>query len=674
MVRGESAEIPRERRALFLPGLLQRGDLPAFAELDSQLQSGLGLETDVQDMVTGKLVPIEGDSNELVCDNSPADWLRDVVEFTYDQHPEADYVPVGFSHGGNLALSLAAVHRDDGYIFRGSGPVVGIAPSTIFLKRINLWDYRRDKSWSKNVQVLDGAERDEEPIFWRDFSFPTEPGVTYHATSRVLAGWLKPFTFLQYPRQVKVGRQLNRDSMPGSAFDGDLSDWAHLIKQDVLLVFGDRDTVAPPRNGEQLLEMLGSTASEMVVVPNAGHDDFWNKRAVYEEVFGEITEWVGRHLNRQSSFVHKTCPDEVLHVGVGMAPPRSPDVVVLAAARPLNRYGVSVIKAAAESGTQLAALCSHRADPADFVQSMMDVGASGVVVDFPETGWRPSMTNNLATPEHPVADNTSNLWIKRNIGLTLGGNRFFVDDDMVLSAAALTEAAGMLAYFKIVGFRPKSFPDLSVLGHADMLAGGSREVTYSGNSLAVGREAARESFFDPAYNEDRIFGLRFVKENTAAMLGDIEQAPYDPFDSSERARRQVFGDVLSDGLYDLLGGRMAYREADEDFWDYFIGYYGRQIDDVTERLTAILGNGDVRVPRARDSMRTMKTQLETYSPLDFASYVQALHQDTAERWPEAYDKLRAKLPEGSTLAEAVAYHGLSAHVVVVHKSTTRLVY
>lgn len=296
---------PRERRALFLPGFLQQGDdylyISSFVDLAVRLSDSLGIYTDVKDMVSdGRYAPIDNNPNEVSYAYSQADYLRDIVEWTYTDHPEADYIPIGFCRGGNLALGLGAFHSADGRIIRASGPIVAIAPSIKLMDELDPWDPARDKGWQNNLERAHSNpyfDNVDEDILWRTFSFP-ESEVTFHTTYRVREGWLHPFAFLSAPRDMHVTRDFNRggSGLTDDRYTRDLSYWGRCVKQDVLMIFGEHDGVSPPKNGEALLRILGSTCSEMIVMPNVEHDDFWNSPKVYEKVFDKVVDWLGSRL------------------------------------------------------------------------------------------------------------------------------------------------------------------------------------------------------------------------------------------------------------------------------------------------------------------------------------------------------------------------------------------
>jgi hypothetical protein len=433
----------------------------------------------------------------------------------------------------------------------------------------------------------------------------------------------------------------------------------------MILLAGTEDTKAPLSKVESL---AGSTTAphSLQVMPGINHD--------FPEDPGKIRYVLPMYLNALGQLLTTGIAQKPKHIN-SMLQRGLPEVseraarerrqtVVLSAARPLNGASRSMIKAAAHADMDLAALVSHQADPIDYAKTMKYFGASGVVAEVPGADWRPRWMTGFASIDHPaVADRQSNLYLKRLIGATISGDSFFGDDDIVLEAETLLRAMGALEHFDFAGFQP-IFEDLAVLGHAKLLAGMAPEVTISGNSLAVADKAGAEFFNGRHYNEDHCAIERAVERGRVALLGTIKQMPYDPFANPRRAEAEVFGEVVSDGRYFSLGLGKSYLDLGVDFWKFYKGLYGREIDHVVAKLEKKppFGKDHDRISRTILSLRVMKARLasEEYAPEAFFTYVRALHYDSTERWPEVV----AKTPKDRSLAGLMAYHGLKNSIEV----------
>lgn len=186
---------------------------------------------------------------------------------------------------------------------------------------------------------------------------------------------------------------------------------------------------------------------------------------------------------------------------------------------------------------------------------------------------------------------------KRNIGLLLGRslgweNLLFLDDDIsALSArhvrravAALRSASGL----RMVGWRPTDFPDNSVVCHALRSSGGRQDVFIGVGALLVDLTGPIP-FFPPVYNEDWLFWHDDVARRQVAHLGRVRQVRYDPYADPQRARREEFGDVLAEGLYELIHQRRS----------VLVGCLPPYWIDVIRRREQVIGEVEQRLWRRR---------------------------------------------------------------------------
>jgi hypothetical protein len=79
------------------------------------------------------------------------------------------------------------------------------------------------------------------------------------------------------------------------------------------------------------------------------------------------------------------------------------------------------------------------------------------------------------------------------------------------------------------------------------------------------------SFFPNIYNQDWFFIMGMGDGLRVAVTGVMKQQQYDPFEDSDRARREEFGDCLAEGLFWLLDHGLPLKRADVDHWMGFLG-------------------------------------------------------------------------------------------------------
>ncbi len=230
---------------------------------------------------------------------------------------------------------------------------------------------------------------------------------------------------------------------------------------------------------------------------------------------------------------------------------------------PSVRKGANLNQAgqlAAETGAVLVVVCSGV--PAS-LQAAASLRARArrrwIVVSLYDSPWRHDL---LRMSSDRVSEALWGwLWgdldVKRNLGLVLarmvGWDRLlFLDDDIRgLSSTQLSQAAGLLGRHDLVGFEVRSFPDNSVVRHAFRLIGGEQDVFISGAALVTASSAAESAFFPHIYNEDWLYMLPILEQGPLGMVGQVRQLKYNPFRPA-RARAEEFGDLIAEGLLELL--------------------------------------------------------------------------------------------------------------------------
>jgi hypothetical protein len=299
------------------------------------------------------------------------------------------------------------------------------------------------------------------------------------------------------------------------------------------------------------------------------------------------------------------------------------DAIVVPTARREGDLG-EAIELARATGAFLVAVCGHDASAR---------GAAGalarrrlerwLVIDLAGRWAHPLLA--MASDRIPEAlwgASGLNIALKRNIGLLLARltgwrSLLFLDDDISgLVPAAVQRATGLLDRHDLVGWRVIEFPDNSVIRHADRLAGGHGEVFISGGALGVSDAAARAFFFPSIYNEDWFFVLPSLARRPAAMIGTVTQQPYDPFQEA-RAAREEFGDLLAEGLLELLLTTGSLHPPSLGWWEQARIARDMFLDDLIARL----GERTPQAARATAAVRAAKTKLHEIPPAACADYV-----------------------------------------------------
>ncbi len=248
----------------------------------------------------------------------------------------------------------------------------------------------------------------------------------------------------------------------------------------------------------------------------------------------------------------------------------------------------------------------------------------------------------------------SDLSIKRNLALVLarqlGWSRIlYLDDDITeLSADDVEKASGLLDSYNAVGFWIGGYPDNSVVCHAYREAGGKQESFVGGGALAV--EVNRcDSFFPDIYNDDWFYLLDGdAGLQPTAIIGEVNQLPYDPFQNPERARSEELGDVLAEGLFWLLDQRGSIADADQAHWQNFL-LWRRSF--ITSVATMVRDSDceDADKTRMLASLHASLGRLDHITPAFCESYLQAWMTDRA-RWRTYL----ASLPSCEQRSEAIA--------------------
>ena len=308
----------------------------------------------------------------------------------------------------------------------------------------------------------------------------------------------------------------------------------------------------------------------------------------------------------------------------------------------------------------LVALCSGRTLVTDVVERFHRTSLRALVVDVPDGYRHGRIPRRTSAPQFRRASSgrRSDLGLKRNLGLLIArlhawGKVLFLDDDIGdivggvpvgISVDAVRRVAAQLDNHQVAGFTCRHYPDNSVVCHARRLAGLPQDTFVSGSALGVNCNDQPLPLFPDQYNEDWFFFSRLAAGRELAHVGSVIQAPYDPYEDPMRARREEFGDLVAEGLYDLFeeqSGEMKYfrrlRAADVPYWERCIASRRDGLQVVHRRLQIAVNSGVISTDRAMAACRSVTEaahQLSTLTPALCAEFLAAWEADLRDWEPE----------------------------------------
>ncbi|HST82316.1 MAG TPA: hypothetical protein VLL08_11320 [Kineosporiaceae bacterium] len=264
---------------------------------------------------------------------------------------------------------------------------------------------------------------------------------------------------------------------------------------------------------------------------------------------------------------------------------------------------------------------------------------------------------------------------KRNVALLLGRmlnweRVLFLDDDIRgLAAAEVTAAAAAVSATgtRVVGWRPVDFPDNSVVCHAlrtvtrpwDALLGRRQDVFIGAGALLVDL-TEQMPFFPPVYNEDWLFWHDFVVRRQVGCLGSVRQLEFNPFLDPQRATGEEFGDVLAEGLYELVHqGRSVLVGCLPEHWREVIRHRQEMLDGIERRLwkrrqRRTRTQDGYEIASVLRSVAAAREALNRLSPEVLAEFVAAWRYDQFH-----WNARLHLLPKVGELAEALAWLGIT---------------
>ncbi len=177
------------------------------------------------------------------------------------------------------------------------------------------------------------------------------------------------------------------------------------------------------------------------------------------------------------------------------------------------------------------------------------------------------------------------LPVKRNFALLHATQKKFenillIDDDIEgISKNIFNKGIAALESNYISGCLVEGFADTSVIGHIEQKYGERYFPFLSGNFLFI-NPIKTESFFPLIYNEDWLFMIPSINQNKVSAVDVIFQKSYDPFDDICRIKLQEFGEVIAEGLFELIYQSKFEDRYSEQFWNEYLNYRKSYVEEL----------------------------------------------------------------------------------------------
>jgi hypothetical protein len=342
--------------------------------------------------------------------------------------------------------------------------------------------------------------------------------------------------------------------------------------------------------------------------------------------------------DRRSSSARQRSSHAKLIRDLSARPPRSGrikplDAIVVPAARKADKLK-AVAELAASADTLLVVLASlacHVAEASKLVASIP--GCRALIVGIPGDYRNDHLTFQTSDPKfaHLKAGRNSDLSLKRNLGLLLArlmrwGKIMFLDDDIFdVTLNDLAKVASQLDSHQVTGLISRSFPDNSVVCHANRLSGGDQDNFVTGAALGVNCAETPMDFFPDVYNEDWLFFAIHAARGQVISVGTARQQPYKPFADPNRADLEEFGDLIAEGLYALFNDGQSLEAATKDYWADFIKARKKLIERLADDLY-LIPTHEAGV-QAHESMLHARKRLRSITADDCVRFVEAWRHD-----------------------------------------------
>ena len=348
---------------------------------------------------------------------------------------------------------------------------------------------------------------------------------------------------------------------------------------------------------------------------------------------GTVATSTASHRGSHSTLLRRYVP----------GPPRTLHAIVVPTIHAAERL-LPAFKLAAALNCRVVALCSGALRRHQAVHLARAIpGVRCIAIDLPTDYSHPLLSFRTAGNREAVVPRLIDLSLKRNLGLLLArlsgwASILFMDDDIrEIHPAAVRRAISGLGRHNMVGFRVPDYPDNSVVCHANRLAGQPQDVFVSGSALAVDCRQI-DAFFPQVYNEDWLFLCEALRRGMVTRTGRVQQVPYDPFGDPARATAEEFGDVLAEGLVNLIHDRIALERTDLEYWRGVLLRRGELIRRTGERL-ANLPTGGVSSGTALLALQAAEQRRASISATLLHGYVADWRRDLRS-WREMMRDLR----------------------------------
>jgi hypothetical protein len=295
-----------------------------------------------------------------------------------------------------------------------------------------------------------------------------------------------------------------------------------------------------------------------------------------------------------------------------------------------------VAELAASADVMLVVLASRHCEVVEAAELVASIpGSHALIADIPYGYQNEQLTFQTSDSSFTSlkAGRDSDLSLKRNLGLLLArlmrwDKIMFLDDDIFgVTVTDLAKIASQLDYHEVVGLISRSFPDNSVVCHANRLRGWWQDNFVTGAALGVSTADADKplDFFPDVYNEDWFFLATHAERGHVVSVGEARQRTYKPFADPHRAVTEEFGDLIAEGLYALFNDSLTLDAATWVYWDEFINARKNLIDRLAEDLFRI-PTREAAV-QAYESMLRARKQLASITADDCVRFVQAWRDD-----------------------------------------------
>jgi hypothetical protein len=342
-------------------------------------------------------------------------------------------------------------------------------------------------------------------------------------------------------------------------------------------------------------------------------------------------------------------------------PPRSGRVkpleaLIVPASRKVDKLRPAA-QLATSGGILLVVLASRECDVIEASELVASIrGCHALIAGIPDDYRNDVLTFQTSDPSFATlkAGRKSDLSLKRNLGLLLARlmrweKILFLDDDIFdVTLSDLAKIASRLDNHHVTGLISRSFPDNSVVCHANRLSGRSQDNFITGAALGVNCAHEPLDFFPDVYNEDWLFFANHAAQGKVVSVGEARQQPYKPFADPNRAVTEEFGDLIAEGLYALFNDGQSLNAATEAYWDDFINARKRLIRRLASDL--FLKETHEAAVQAHDSMLYAHKHLASINAHECVRFVEAWCTDRA-----AFAKTARDTPWVGNYAAACEY-------------------